>query len=62
MGTLSLIWGIILIIVGFVSFIPFMLVIPFPYAYIPPIVLIIIGSLLVKKYDKDKKKREEFKR
>jgi len=58
MGTLSLIWGIILIVGGFVGSIPFMMVFPFPYGWIPSIVLIMIGSLLIKKYDKDRKKEK----
>ncbi len=56
MGSLSLIWGIILIVGGFVGSIPFMMVFPFPYGFVLSIVLIVIGSLLIKKYDKDRKK------
>ncbi len=56
MGTLSLIWGIIFIVGGFVGAIPFMMVFPFPYGYVPSIVLIVIGSLLVRKFDRDRKK------
>ena len=56
MGTLSLVFGIILIIAAIVFSIPLMMVFPFPYAGIIIIVLIIIGALLIRKYDKDKKK------
>jgi len=56
MGTLSLVWGIIFIVGGIFGSIGFMMMLPFPYGWIPSIVLVIIGSLLIKKYDKDRKK------
>jgi len=56
MGTLSLVVGIILIILGIILAIPFMMIFPFPYGIISTIPLFVIGSLLIRKYDKDKKK------
>ena len=56
MGTLSLVFGIILIIAAIVVSIPIMMVFPFPYAWIVIIVLIIIGAYLIRKYDKDENK------
>ncbi len=58
MGTLHLIWGIIFIVGGLVGSIPIMMAFPFPYAFFVIAVFVVIGSLLIRKYDKDKKKSE----
>ncbi len=58
MGTLSLIWGIIFLVLG-LGTIPFgLFYFPFTYAIIQAIILISIGGTLIRKYEKDKKKSE----
>jgi len=58
MGTLSLIFGIIFIVAG-LGALPYGLYTgPFLFALIPAAILITIGSLLIKKYDRDKKKEK----
>jgi len=56
MGTLSLVLGIISLLAGFVSLPLLLSSVGFLFALIPAIILITIGVLLIKKYDKDKKK------
>ena len=53
----SLIVGIVFVIGGFVAAIPSMMMVPFPYGLIIPMVIILIGLILVKKY---KKKSRQF--
>ncbi len=58
MGRSSLVWGITILVSGFVVWIPLQMIFPFPYGLtlgiIIPIVMIVIGSLLIRKYDKDR--------
>jgi len=56
MGTLSLIFGIIFIVAGFVAFPYGLYTSLFIFALIPTAILITIGALLIKKYDRDKEK------
>jgi len=58
MGRLSLVWGIIILVSGFVVWIPLLMIFPFPtgltLGIIIPIVMIVIGSLQIRKYNKDR--------
>ena len=64
MGTASLIFGIVLIIVGVIMIIPITMVMPmlfpFPFGLIGAIVgnipIFLAGGLLLRKYDRDRKK------
>jgi len=58
LGTLYLVWGIILIIAGLGSWLPFALLFPFPTPLLITIAMIAVGSALIKKYDIDKKKEK----
>ena len=56
MGTLSLIWGILFIVLG-LGTIPFgLFYFPLFITIIPAIIFISIGGTLIRKYEKDKEK------
>ena len=51
---MTMIAGVILIILGFVLFVPFQMLLPFPYGLAIPVILIIVGIWVLRKKNQEK--------